>query len=148
MLAYIYSYCTWSQAPKRAHKDGMKREGRNGDDSHKSKKKKSVWSCCSQNFQSGVEDNSYSFVYHQFRVVFLRYGLQFQFRYEFGESSLCWFSRHIFGLSLRSQQLQIFLCKLLHQNTLMQTINVYDSNNFSQILLKKKKLYHIILHIW
>ncbi|KAJ4714676.1 DEAD-box ATP-dependent RNA helicase [Melia azedarach] len=31
-----------AEAPKRAHKDGMKREGRNGDDSHKSKKKKSV----------------------------------------------------------------------------------------------------------
>ena len=35
----------WSQAPKRARK-GSKREDRDGDDSHKHKKKKSNWFIC------------------------------------------------------------------------------------------------------
>jgi len=32
----------WSQAPKRARKGGIKSEGKDGDDSHKHKKKKSI----------------------------------------------------------------------------------------------------------
>lgn len=36
----------WSQAPKRARKGGIKSEGKDGDDSHKHKKKKSIWFIC------------------------------------------------------------------------------------------------------